>query len=140
MKFEGFRERERDFSLKYRAIQPSEVFGARRKTFLRGEGNAWAPVSWSFGKLREVGDLSYLGFTLYLSVLSCFCWFEALNDRLIGSKTWNRNEKNYGTKWDGRDSVCTVWTVWVGHGEMCALNCIVMGVRPEMAMKFGFPK
>ena len=64
-----YRERTSNFSLKYRAIQPSEVFGARRKAFLRGEGNAWAPVSWSFDKLREVGDLSYLGFTLYLSVL-----------------------------------------------------------------------
>ena len=67
--------------------------GARRKAVLRGEGNAWAPVSSSLDKLREVGDLSYLGFTLYLSVLSCFDWFEALNGRLICSKTWNRNEK-----------------------------------------------
>ena len=88
-----FRERTFDFSLKYRAIQPLEVFGARRKAFLHGKGNAWAPISWSFEKFHEIGDLSYLGFTLYLSVLSCFDWFEALNDRLIGSKTWNRNEK-----------------------------------------------
>ena len=136
-----FRERTSDFSLKYRAIQPSEVFGARRKVVLRSEGNAWTLVSWSFDKLREVGELSYLSFTLYLSVLSCFGWFEALNGRLIGSKTWNRNEKkNYGTKWDGSDSVCIVWAVWVGYGEMCALNCIVMCVRPEMTVKFGFTK
>ena len=27
------------------------------------------PKSWSFDKLHEVGDLSYFGFTLYLSVL-----------------------------------------------------------------------
>ena len=67
--FAIFRERTSDFSLKYWAIQSSKVFGARRKTVLRGEGSAWAPVSWSFDKLREVGDLSYLGFTLYLSVL-----------------------------------------------------------------------
>ena len=33
-----FRERTSDFSLKYRAIQPSEVFGARRKAVLRGGG------------------------------------------------------------------------------------------------------
>ena len=63
-----FRERTSDFSLKYRAIQPSEVFGARRKVVLQGEGNAWAPVSWIFDKVREVRDLSYLGFTLYLSI------------------------------------------------------------------------
>ena len=29
----------------------------------------WAPVLSSFDKLREVADLSYLGFKLYLSVL-----------------------------------------------------------------------
>ena len=105
-------ERESHFSLKYRAIRPSELVGTRRKVVLRGEGNAWAPVLGVLDKLGEVGDLFYLGFTLYLSVLSCFSWFEALNYRLIGSKTWNRNEKNYGTKWDGRDSVRTVGAVW----------------------------
>ena len=67
--FAIFRERTSDFSLKYWAIQPSEVFGARRKVVLRGEGNTWVLVSWIFDKIREVGDLSYLGFTLYLSVL-----------------------------------------------------------------------
>ena len=64
-----FRVRERDFSLKYWAIRPSKFFGARRKAVLRGEAYAWAPVLRSFDKLREVGDLSYFGFTLYLSVL-----------------------------------------------------------------------
>ena len=62
-------ERERDFSLKYWAIQPSEVFGPRRKAALRREAYAWTPVLGVFDKLREVGDLSYLGFILYLSVL-----------------------------------------------------------------------
>ena len=57
------------FSLDLRAIRPSEFFGARRKVALREEGNAWTPVLGSFVKLREVGDLSYLGFALYLSVL-----------------------------------------------------------------------
>ena len=50
-------------------IRPSEFFRARRKVVLRGEAYAWASVLGSFVKLREVGDLSYLGFTLYLSVL-----------------------------------------------------------------------
>ena len=31
----GFRERTSSFSLKYRAIRPSTVFGTRRKTALR---------------------------------------------------------------------------------------------------------
>ena len=54
-----------NFSLKSRAIGPSDSFGPRRKVVLRGEGNAWAPVSWSFDKLREVGVLSYLSYTLF---------------------------------------------------------------------------
>ena len=64
---------------------------------LRGEAYAWTPILGVFNKLREVGVLSYLGFTLYLSVLKCFGWFEALNDRLIGPKTWDRIIGNF---WD----------------------------------------
>ena len=63
------RERERDFSLNLRAIRPSKSFGPRRKTALRIEAYAWAPILRSFDKLIEVGDLSNLGFTLYLNVL-----------------------------------------------------------------------
>ena len=54
-----------DFSLKSRAIGPSDFFGTRRKVVLRGESNAWALVSWGFDKLREVGVLSYLSYTLF---------------------------------------------------------------------------
>ena len=61
--------RERDFYLGLRAIRPSKSFEPRRKAALRGEAYAWTPVLRSFVKIREVGDLSYLGFTLYLSVL-----------------------------------------------------------------------
>ena len=61
--------RESSFSLKYWTIRPSVVVGTRREAALRGEGFAWVPDLRSFDKLREVGDLSYLGFTLYLSVL-----------------------------------------------------------------------
>ena len=64
-----FRERVRHFSLDLLAIRPSEFVGTRRKAVLHGEGNAYVLVYWSFDKLREVGYLSYLGFTLYLSVL-----------------------------------------------------------------------
>ena len=89
-----FRERE-NFSLEYRAIRPSAVFGTRRKVVLRGKGFAWVPDLGSFLKLREVGVSPYLGFTLYLSVLQCFGWLEALNGRLIGSKAWNRIDLIY---------------------------------------------
>ena len=74
------------FSLEYRAIRPSEVFGMRRKTALRGEIYAWAPDLRSFDKLREVGVSPYLGFILRLSTLLMFELNEAVRGRLIGSK------------------------------------------------------
>ena len=61
--------RERGFSLNFRQIRPLEFVGTRSKVALRIETYAWAPVLGIFDKLREVGDLSYLGFTLYLCVL-----------------------------------------------------------------------
>ena len=64
-----FSERECDISLRFRAIRPSEFFGARRKVVLCDEVYTWALVLGSFDKLCEVGDLSYLSFTLYLSVI-----------------------------------------------------------------------
>ena len=67
--FVFFRVRECHFSLGLRAIRPSKSFGPRRKAALRREAYPWTPVLGSFVKLREVGDLSYLGFTLSLSVL-----------------------------------------------------------------------
>ena len=59
------RERKCAFSLDFRSIGLSIFDGARRKVVLRGEGNTWGPVSWSFDKLREVGALSYLSYTLF---------------------------------------------------------------------------
>ena len=53
-------ERERDFSLDFWLIRPSDFFGGRRKVALRSEAYTWAPVLRSFNKLREVGVLSYL--------------------------------------------------------------------------------
>ena len=64
-----FRERRCAFSLDLRVIRPSEFVGTRRKVALCGEAYAWAPILRVFDKLHEVGDLSYLGFTLYLSVI-----------------------------------------------------------------------
>ena len=58
-----------NFSLKSRAIGPSEFVETRRKVTLRSEAYAWVPVLWSFDKLCEVGVSSYLSLTLCLSVL-----------------------------------------------------------------------
>ena len=66
-----FRERRSSFSLRSRVIGPSEFFGPRSKVVLRSEGFAWVPVLRCFDKLREVGVLSYLGYTLF----KCFVMF-----------------------------------------------------------------
>ena len=79
-----------DFSLESSEIRPSTVVGTRRKAALRGETYAWTPDLRSFDKLREVGDLSYLGFILRLSTLLMFELNETLRGRLIGPKPWNR--------------------------------------------------
>ena len=84
-----FLERERDFSLEYRQIRPSEFVGVRSKAALRGEAYAWVPNLRSFDKLREVGVFPYLGFILSLSTLSMFELNEAVWGRLIGPKYWD---------------------------------------------------
>ena len=86
----GFRERRTSFSLDFREIRPSEFVGTRSKAVLRSEGFAWVSDLRSFDKLREVWDLSYLSFTLYLSVFMMFELIEAVSGRLIGPKTWDR--------------------------------------------------
>ena len=90
-----FSERESSFSLKYRAIRPSTVFGTRRKATLRGEGFTWVPDLGSFLKLREVGVSPYLGFILSLSTLRMFESSEAVRGRLIGPKPWDRIDMNF---------------------------------------------
>ena len=90
MKFEGFRVRRLDFSLKYWEIRPSAVVGTRRKAALRKETYAWVPDLRSLDKLREVGVSPHLGFILYLSTLLMFELIEAVRGRLIGPKTWDR--------------------------------------------------
>ena len=84
-----FREREREstFSLRSRLIRSSEFFGARRKVVLYNEAYTWAPVLRSFDKLREVGVLPYLSFTLCLSVFMMLKLSEAVSGRLIGPKS-----------------------------------------------------
>ena len=88
--FVCFRERITSFSLDLEAIRPSEFFEARSKAALRGEAYPWTPVLGVFDKLREVGDLSYLSSTLYLSVFMMFELIEAVSGSLIGPKSWNQ--------------------------------------------------
>ena len=116
--------RECCFSLEYPAIRPSTVFGTRRKAALRGEGFAWVPDLGCFLKLREVRVSPYLGFTLYFSVFQCFGWYEALNDRLIGPKTWDRND----TIFFGAmvQPVTVLGAVWFVNHEICELNHALM--------------
>ena len=54
-----------NFSIRSRTIGQSDFFGIRRKVAPLGEEQAWAPVLRSFDKLREVGVLSYLSYTLF---------------------------------------------------------------------------
>ena len=89
------RERVCNFSLKYRAIRPLAVFGTRRKAALRGEGFAWVPDLGSFLKLFEVGVSPYLGFIPSLSTLRMFELNEAVRDRLIGPKPWDRIDMKF---------------------------------------------
>ena len=86
--------REREFSLNFRQIRPSAIFGTRRKAALHGEGFAWVSDLGSFLKIREVGVFPYLGFTLCLSVFMMFEVIEAVRSRLIGPKTWDQINEN----------------------------------------------
>ena len=60
-----FSERVSNFSLGFRVIGPSDRFGPRSKVAFHGKGFAWVLVSGVFDKLREVGVLSYLSYTLF---------------------------------------------------------------------------
>ena len=93
-----FRERSLSFYLDLQEIRPSTVFGTRRRTALRGEGFAWVPDLGSFLKLREVGVSPYLSFIPILSTLSMFESNEAVRDRLIGPKPWDRIDIIFETK------------------------------------------
>ena len=55
-----FRERKSNFPLNFPVFGPSVLVGPRSKVVLRGKGYVWAPVLWSFHKLRELGVFSYL--------------------------------------------------------------------------------
>ena len=65
VRFLNSRERKFSFSLRSRAIGPSDFFRLRRKVVLRSKGFAWVPILRGFDKIREVGVLSYLSYTLF---------------------------------------------------------------------------
>ena len=129
-----FRERVFDFSLTFRQIRPSEVFGSRRKTALHEEAYAWVPDLRSFNKLCEVGVSPYMGFTLCLSTLLMFELNEAVRGRLIGSKSWYRGVGFLKPMWTVRDCPRAVWGAMV---KICAMNDALTCMRPEVTVKFG---
>ena len=59
---------------------------------------------------------------------------ETVRGRLIGPKTWDRIIGKFGAI---LDSPQTVWAAWV---VIYTLNCVLMCMRPEMVMDFGFTK
>ena len=61
----SFSERMCTFSLDFLTVGPPVFDGARRKVVLRDEDFTWVSVLRSFDKLREVGVLSYLSYTLF---------------------------------------------------------------------------
>ena len=97
----------------------------------------WVQDFRSFLKLREVGDLSYLGFILCLKTMLMFELVEAMRGRLIGPKTWDELLRFMEPKFTVR--YCS-GTVWVGNGVIHAMDGILMCMRPESAEKCGFTK
>ena len=126
------------FSLDYRAIRPSAVFGTRGITALRREGFAWVPDFRSFLKLQDVGVSPYLGFIIYLRAMLMFELNEAMRGRLIGPKSWDRIVIICGAIFTVH-GLC-VWTVGAVCVMIYALNHVVMCMRPGSAEKYGFTK
>ena len=60
---------------------------------------------------------------------------EAVSGRLIGPKNWDRIVGFFF--WAVLDSPRTVWAACVA---IYAINCVLVCMRPEMAMEFGFTK
>ena len=126
------------FSLSFCAIRPLAVFGARRKTALRGEGFAWVPYLRILDKLLEVGVSPYLGFILCLRAMLMFELNEAMRGRLIGPKSWDRIVIIFGAIFTVH-GLCA-WTVWAVCVIIYALNHVVMCMTPGSAEKYEFTK
>ena len=77
---------------------------------------------------------SLLGFYTLFKCFSMFRLVEALNGRLIGPKTWNQSVRIFGSR------LGNLGTVMVSCVMNCAIIHVLMCVRPEMVVKFGFTK
>ena len=85
---------------------------------LRGAGYVWTQDLWIFLKLQEVGFLLTWVLFPFFSTFRCFGWFEAVRDRLIGPKTWDRIDIIFGTKME--QPVTAPRLIWV---QNCAFVC-----------------
>ena len=63
-KEKDFRETSSTFSLDFLVIGPANSGEARSKVGSHCKSYAWVPVLWSFDKLRKVGVLFYLFYSL----------------------------------------------------------------------------
>ena len=93
--FESFLERE---GVRLSRISGDPTVGGLRgekeKRSTRGKLRVDSGIG-SFFKLLEVGFSPYLSFIPILSVLSMFKSNEAVRDRLIGPKSWDRIDTNF---------------------------------------------
>ena len=58
------------FSLNFLVIEPSNSGDARSKVAPHGKGYLWAPVLWSFDKLRKIRVFSYLVYFRFKSLVN----------------------------------------------------------------------
>ena len=63
---------------------------------------------------------------------------EAVRGRLIGPKTWDRIDIIFGTKME--QPVTAPWLFWVDLSVHSCGNHVLIGLRPEVAVKCGFTK
>ena len=89
-------------------------------------------------KLKEVGVSPYLSFIPFLSVLRMFELNEAVRARLIGPKTWDRIYKIFGTKME--QPVTDPRRFWVDLSVHSCVNHVLLGLRLEVAVRYGFTK
>ena len=72
-----------------------------------------------------------------LCIKSCCDVYEALNGRMIDSKAWNRGGKMLETQVAARDCPRADLGHWLCN---YVINHVLIGMRLEMTMKFGFTK
>ena len=63
---------------------------------------------------------------------------EAVRGRLIGPKTWDRIDIIFGTKME--QPVTAQRLFWVDLSVYSCVNHVLIGLRPEVAVRCGFTK